>query len=153
MKTFDSISIGCAGYSGDSMTLDQLIDFVDNIRGHDGILVENHESTDHRSVVYDFIKAEDLKDHPSLRSINPDTAWLLAERNKAYKRKADEGLESWKERISEIIWSKGYIVRASKPVLVAELEVDDAIPGYKITGNKLKIDRDSTIYTIYPCNQ
>lgn len=153
MKVFDSISIGCGGYPGDAMSLDQLIQFVDNVRGHEGVLKENRENSDYRSVVYDFIKAEDLKDDPRLSAINPDTAWLLAERNKAYKRKADEGVQAWKDRISDLILSKGYIVRGNKPVLVAELEIDDSIPGFKATGSTLKIDRDSTVYTIYPCNQ
>lgn len=121
MKVFDSISIGCAGYPSSTMTLDELLKFADNVRQHEGILVE--DSHDHRSVVYNFIKAEELSGHPNLR-VSSDAPWMLAEQNKAYKRKDAETVDDWKARVTAAVLKQGYIVRGDKPMLVGLLELE-----------------------------
>lgn len=148
MKVFDSISIGCGGYPSSALTLDELLTFADNVRQHEGILVE--DSHDHRSVVYNFIKAEDLSDHGNLQ-VRPDDPWMLAERNNAYKRKDGESVEDWKARVTAAVLKQGYIVRGGMPMLVGTLEIDGSILGFKVTGNSLKINGDATIYGVYPC--
>jgi hypothetical protein len=149
MKVYDSISIAGNGYSQDSLTLGELYAFVDNVRQHDGVLIMNSEQTDHRSVTYDFIKAADLSDHANLK-IHSDTPWLLAEKLDSYKRKNGEDVDDWKKRIAADIQRQGYVLRGNGPIFVALLVLDDKISGYKVTGNMLKIDSDSTLYSIHP---
>lgn len=149
MHPLDTISIGCAGYPSDRLTLSELLLFADKVRGQEGILVE--ESFDHRSVTYGFYKAEDLSSHNALK-IDPDAPWLLAEQDKRYKRNKDESVEDWKQRINADILKQGYIVINDKPALVGLLELDKTVSSYTIAGNILTAicSGTHTKHKIYP---
>lgn len=150
MKPLDTISIGCAGYPSDRLTLSELLRFADKVRGQEGILIE--ESFDHRSVTYGFYKAEDLSGHDAL-NIDPDAPWLLAEQDKRYKRKKDESVEDWKARIIEDVLKQGYVIKNNKPALVGLMELDQSVSSYTIAGNLLTIvDQEWQIsqHKIYP---
>lgn len=106
MKIVDDLFIS---HDRSGLTMADLRAFVKRHEGADVSLRHNRTKSDHETTVWDVIDNASWGDSPML-AIDPDERWLLAEKDKKFKRKPDENLMEWRARIDEEIRKKGYYV-------------------------------------------
>lgn len=109
MKAIDKLHIS-TGHGEHFLTMADLQELVKRHERHDTVLRFNHEKSGVEYVVYELFRRDQMQNAPELKSIDPDSRWLLAEKDTDLKRYEDETLKEWHVRVDEHIHDHGYFV-------------------------------------------
>lgn len=111
MKVIDSLVVGINRTVG--LRFRDLQSFVADRDPSQFVLRFNGAASNRDEVVYDLVDCQEMFAAEELRYIDPDSRWLLAEKDSDLRRGKTETMKQWHARVDSHIKYRGYFVDES----------------------------------------